>query len=176
MVIYGLPAAEFSWQQLQYRWPNKPSPGQLETHMRGTLQEIGLYRQTCLFWYKAECTPSRKMYLRSVGGLTGLVAARNGGPEKFDDMEDLAAAANLVVLNVLNDINLLPFNIITTNFVSDQVGQAYQPQFIQTPFHSHRLSLTTTRRRRRRRKPCCHKETARCSVFLTSPLLFTLTA
>jgi len=121
VMICGLPDAAFSWQQLQYRLPNKPSPGQLETHMRGTLQEIGLYRPSCLFWYKAECTPSTKMYVRSVGGLTGLVAARHGGPEKFDDMHDLAAAANHVILNVLNDINLLPFNILTMDFVSDQV-------------------------------------------------------
>ena len=61
------------------------------------------------------------MYVRSVGGLTGLVAARHGGPEKFDDMQDLAAAANHVVLNVLNDINLLPFNVLTMDFVNDQV-------------------------------------------------------
>ena len=61
------------------------------------------------------------MYVRSVGGLTGLVAARHGGPEKFDDMQDLAAAANHVVFNVLNDINQLPFNILTMDFVSDQV-------------------------------------------------------
>jgi len=122
VMICGLPDAAFSWQQLQYRLPNKPSPGQLETHMRGTLQEIGLYRPSCLFWYKAECTPSTKMYVRSVGGLTGLVAARHGGPEKFNDMQDLAAAANHVILNVLNDINLLPFNILTMDFVSDQVS------------------------------------------------------
>ena len=73
--------------------------------------------------YRAECTPSTKMYVRSVGGLAGLVAARHGGPEKFDGMKDLAAAANHVVLDVLNDINQLPFNIITTDFVSDQVSQ-----------------------------------------------------
>ena len=121
VVVCGPPDAAFSWQQLQYRWPNKPSPGQLETHMRGTLQEIGLYRPSCLFWYKAECTPSTKMYVRSVGGLAGLVAARHGGPEKFDGMKDLAAAANHVVLDVLNDINQLPFNIVTMDFVSDQV-------------------------------------------------------
>jgi len=121
VIVCGLPDASFSWQQLQYRWPNKASPGQLETHMRGTLQEIGLYRPSCLFWYRAECTPSTKMYVRSVGGLTGLVAARHGGPEKFDDMQDLAAAANHVVLNVLNDVNLLPFNILTTDYVNDQV-------------------------------------------------------
>jgi len=125
VMVCGLPDAAFSWQQLQYRVPNKPSPGQLETHMRGTLQEIGLYRPSCLFWYKAECTPSTKMYVRSVGGLTGLVAARHGGPEKFNDMEDLAAAASHVILNVLNDINQLPFNILTMDFISDQVLLPY---------------------------------------------------
>ena len=85
-------------------------------------REIGLYRPSCLFWYKAECTPSTKMFVRSVGGITGLVAARNGGPEKFNDMQDLAAAANHVILNVLNDINQLPFNILTMDFVSDEVS------------------------------------------------------
>ena len=125
VVICGLPDAAISWQQLQYRWPNKPSPGELEKHMRGTLGEIGLYRPSCLFWYKAECTPSRKMYVRSVGGLTGLVAARNGGPEKFDDMQDLAAAANHVVFTRLNVINQLPFNVLTMDFVSDKVSLVY---------------------------------------------------
>ena len=113
--------------------------------MRGTLQEIGLYRPSCLFWYRAECTPSTKMYVRSVGGLTGLVAARHGGPEKFDDMEDLAAAANHVILNVLNDINQLPFNILTMDFVSDQViimdaRSAMRPCYILPPFFFRRLS------------------------------------
>jgi hypothetical protein len=145
VIVCGLPDAAFNWQQLQYRWPNKPSPGLLENHMRGTLQETGLYRPSCLFWYKAECTPSSQMFVRSVGGLPGLVAARHGGPEKFDSMEDLAAAANCVVLKVLGDINLLPFNILTTDFINDQIigrimqlnesAERGQPTFVHLSVH-----------------------------------------
>lgn len=122
VIVFGLPEAKFSWQQLQYRWPNKAQPGQLENHMRGTLQEIGLYRPTDLFWYRAECTPSEKVFVRSVGGLVGLIAARHGGPEKFDSLEHLAACANRVVLRVLGDVGQLPFNVLTMDFISDQVG------------------------------------------------------
>jgi len=144
VVICGLPDAGFSWQQLQYRLPNKPSPGQLETHMRGTLQEIGLYRPSCLFWYRAECTPSTKMYVRSVGGLTGLVAARHGGPEKFDDMQDLAAAANHVIFNVLNDINLIPFNILTMDFINDQVPSYVKLLAWSCRTYDHKVMGSTT--------------------------------
>jgi hypothetical protein len=122
VIIYGLPEAKFSWQQLQYRWPNKSQPGHLETHMRGTMQEIGLYRPTDLFWYRAECTPTPKMHSRSWGGILGLIAARHGGPEKFDNLEHLAACANRVVLRVLNDVNQLPMNVLTMDFISDQVS------------------------------------------------------
>jgi hypothetical protein len=90
--------------------------------MRGTLQEISLYRPTDLFWYRAECTPTSKVFVRSYGGLMGLVAARHGGPEKFDSMEHLASCANRVVLRVLEDINQLPVNVLTMDFVSDQVS------------------------------------------------------
>ena len=89
--------------------------------MRGTLQEIGLYRPTDLFWYRAECTPSEKVCTRSMGGLIGLINARHGGPEKFDSLEHLAACANRVVLRVLSDVNKVAFNVLTMDFINDQV-------------------------------------------------------
>lgn len=121
VIVCGLPEARFDWQPLQYRIPNKPMPGQLDTHMRGTLAEIGLYRPSCVFWYRAECTPTQKVYIRSAGGVFGVVAGRHGGPEKFNSMEHLAWCANDVVLRVLNDVSRLPFNILTTDFVNDKV-------------------------------------------------------
>lgn len=110
-----------SWQQIQTSWPNKQSPEQLGSHMRTTLQEMGLYRPTGLFWYKAECTPSSAMYVRSIGGVPGLVASRRGAVEKFDFIEDLAAATNYSILQVLRDVNRLPFNLLSIDYVHDDV-------------------------------------------------------
>src|SRR5688572_12178344 len=111
----------YSWQQIQYRWPNKQSPELLGQHMRTALAEMGLYRPSCLFWYKAECTPSSPMYVRSCGGLPGVIATRYGADEKFDSVEDMASATNFEVLDVLHGLTRLPFNILSIDYVHDSV-------------------------------------------------------
>lgn len=121
IVICGIRDVAYSWQQIQYRWPNKQSPEQLGQHMRTALAEMGLYRPSCLFWYKAECTPSSPMYVRSVGGLPGVIATKYGADEKFDSVEDMASATNFEVLDVLHGLNRLPFNILSIDYVHDSV-------------------------------------------------------
>lgn len=89
--------------------------------MRTALAEMSIYRPLCLFWYRAECSPSSPMYVRSIGGLPGLIAKRYGADEKFDSVEDLAAATNFEVLDVLQGLNRLPFNILSIDYVHDRV-------------------------------------------------------
>ena len=111
----------YSWQQIQYRYPNKAWPHEMHEHLTDTIQEIGLYQPSCLFWYKAECTPVSAMYARSAGGLPGLIATRYGGQEKYESMEELASVSNSYILQVLDEISRLPFNIISFDYAHDDV-------------------------------------------------------
>ena len=79
-----------------------------------------MYRPSGLFWYQAECTPTHQMYTRSLGGLYGLLASQRG-VEKFDFVEEMAAASNAAVLSTLLNLSSLPFNILSTDYISDEV-------------------------------------------------------
>ena len=60
------------------------------------------------------------MVTRSIGGLPGAVTCRCAD-EKFDFVEDLASAVNHCVFETLKGIVRLPFNILSTDFVHDDV-------------------------------------------------------
>ena len=62
------------------------------------------------------------MVARSVGGLPGAVTSRCAD-EKFDFVEDMASAVNHCVFETLKGIVRLPFNILSTDFVHDDVVQ-----------------------------------------------------
>lgn len=70
--------------------------------------------------YKMEVTANAHTIIRSLGGLPS-VCVSSCAPEKFDFQEDVAASANHILLQALNQEDLIPFNFISTDFVSDDI-------------------------------------------------------
>ena len=120
VVIFGVQGAAYTWQCLRYRWPNKVWPHEVATDMRQTISELSSQRPSDFFWYKAECTPNGPMIVRSIGGVPGVVAA-DCAEEKFEFVEDVAAALNHLVNLELNEHQILPFNALSTDYVNDEV-------------------------------------------------------
>ena len=120
IVIFGVPNTSYSWRCLRYRWPNKAWPHELKEDMEQTISELSLHRPRELFWYKAECTPSGSMVVRSLGGLPGAIASRCAH-EKLEFIEDMAAATNRCVLDVLLELNCNSFNMLSVDYVNEEL-------------------------------------------------------
>lgn len=121
VVICGVPNAAYCWRGIQHHWPNRPWPEQLRADLEATLTEVASRPPDRLFWYKAECTPDTSMVVRNLGGVPGLWAKSKGGLEKFEFLEDMAASANHAVYEVLQGVEHLPFNVLSTDFVQDDI-------------------------------------------------------
>ena len=115
-----MPQKAYSWLHLDYRWPNKAWPEDLRRDMIETLVDLEDRSSDDLFWYKAECTPNAAMVTRSIGGVPGAAVFRRAD-EKLEFVRDLAGAVNHVVLEVLNDVSKLPFWVLSTDYVQDDV-------------------------------------------------------
>ena len=120
VMIFGVPNKSYSWVGLDYRWPNKSWPDDLKEDMITTIADMDERTSKNLFWYKAECTPNAAMVTRSIGGVPGAAACRKAD-EKLEFVEDLAAVTNREILDVLNDTDVLPFQVLSTDFVQDEV-------------------------------------------------------
>lgn len=142
MGIFGVPNVAYSWSRLQWRWPNKPWPRELQDDMEDTLSELSMYKPEKMYWYKAECTPNASMVTRCIGGLPGAVAARCAD-EKFDFVEDLASAVNHCVNETLKGIVRLPFNVLSTDYVHDDVVERIIELNNEVPNGAH-LSMSVT--------------------------------
>ena len=118
-MIFGMPNVAYSWKGLEYRWPNKSWPSELSADFIDTLTNHDRTSRE-LFWYKAECTPDAAMVARSIGGVPGVAMVKRA-EEKYDFLEDLAGATNYAIYDVLQDIEYLPFNIISFDFVPDDL-------------------------------------------------------
>lgn len=96
-------------------------PSDLHADMYAKIEECNATPDnTQMVWYKAECTPTQSMAARGFGGLPGLIAAR-WADEKFDFADDLGAAVNATVLDVLGTAPRLPFNILSVDFIADEL-------------------------------------------------------
>ena len=84
------------------------------------MAELSLYPNPNLYWYKAECTPDTDMVVRSIGGLPGAIY-RRCADEKFEFVQDLASAVNCQVLDALQDQTLNPFNVLSTDYIHDDI-------------------------------------------------------
>ena len=60
------------------------------------------------------------MIVRLLGGIPGL-AVRKCSKGKFEFIEDMAAAVNHQVLEVLKKVPTLPFNVLSTDYVHDDI-------------------------------------------------------
>ena len=107
-------------QKLNYRWPNKTKPVEIQTdldqHVRERINRPGY----AFFWYKAECTPDAAMVVRNLGGVPGLIAA-SCAAEKFEFIEGMATSVNHGVLDVIEGCTSLPFNVLSTDYVTDDI-------------------------------------------------------
>jgi hypothetical protein len=123
VVISGVPDVAYSWKSIRYRWPNKPWPEELRADMEMVISDLhGQAPQDVVYWYKAECTPDPSMVIRNIGGVPGVwVKNKRGAVEKFDFVEDLAAAVNQVVYEVLQPLQRIPFHVLSTDFVQDDI-------------------------------------------------------
>ena len=120
VMIFGVPRKSYSWLGLDYRWPNKAWPSELKEDMITTIADVEDRRSTNLYWYKAECTPNAAMVTRSVGGVPGAAAFKRA-EEKLEFVKDLAEATNRVILDVLQDQHTLPFHILSTDYIQEDV-------------------------------------------------------
>ncbi|ELU09758.1 hypothetical protein CAPTEDRAFT_218008 [Capitella teleta] len=123
IVISGVPNASYSWRSIRHHWPNKPWPEQLRCDMEALITDLSLIpAHETLFWYKAECTPDAAMVMRNIGGVPGAWAKRKrGGQERFEFIEDMAAAVNQVVYEVIQPLDRIPFQVLSTDFVQDDI-------------------------------------------------------
>ncbi len=60
------------------------------------------------------------MIVRCIGGLPGVMAAPRSD-EKLEFVEELGAATNRCVMDVLLDCDSLPLNILSIDYVNDEV-------------------------------------------------------
>ena len=67
-----------------------------------------------------ECTPNAHTIVRGLGGLPGVIVS-GCAAEKFDFVEDMAAATNYRLLKVLQESTKIPFNFISTDYVNDDI-------------------------------------------------------
>ena len=115
-----MPQKAYSWLHLDYRWPNKAWPEELRRDLIETLVDLEDRSADDLFWYKAECTPNAAMVTRCIGGVPGAAVFRRTD-EKLEFLRDLAGSTNHVVLQVLDDVSKLPFWVLSTDYVQDEV-------------------------------------------------------
>ena len=141
--ISGIPNVAFSWKNLQAHWPNKQWPDDLHDDFENMLAEFYDSGPQSYFWYKAECTPGTHMVIRSLGGVPG-AAAHKCADEKFEFVEDMAAAANYVVYEILNQADKLPINVLSTDFVNDEIVDRIIELNGQTSEHDDTLVMGTS--------------------------------
>ena len=60
------------------------------------------------------------MVTRSIGGVPGVAAIRRS-EEKFEFLEELASVANKSIYEVIQDIQKIPFNVLSVDFVQDDI-------------------------------------------------------
>ncbi len=120
VVVAGVPDVAYSWHSIQYRWPNKEWPSELKADFEQTVENMRITPPDRFFWYKAECTPGTHMILRGVGGVPGMVV-KGQSEEKLDFIEDMAAVVNHKIEEVLGGADTLPFNVLSVDFVQDEV-------------------------------------------------------
>ncbi len=118
VVVFGVPAASYCWPGLHFRWPNKAWPSEIEADFCSTVQELSMYNPHYLYWYKAACTPNSYAIVRNLGGVPGAVVA-HWSEEKFEFLEDIAAAVNFRILDVLNSMTHIPINVLDVDFVEE---------------------------------------------------------
>ena len=58
--------------------------------------------------------------MRGIGGLPGAIAAQCAD-EKFDFIEDMASAINHCILRILNECDMMPFNVISTDYINTSI-------------------------------------------------------
>ncbi len=120
VVVFGVPRVKYTWPGLNYRWPNKPWPTQLQEDLSSTIQELSMYNPHYLYWYKGSCTPNAYAIVRNLGGLPGAIMAKCS-EEKFEFLEDLAAATNQLIYETLDSMSHIPFNFLDMDFVEDSL-------------------------------------------------------
>ena len=118
IVVFGVPGAAYCWPTLNYRWPNKAWPSEIEADFKSTVQELSMYNPYYLYWYKAECTANAYAIVRNLGGVPGAIVAKCA-EEKFEFLEDLAAALNFRIMENLEPMTHIPFNILSVDFVEE---------------------------------------------------------
>ena len=138
--IFGVPNVAYTWNKLQWRWPNKAWPKELQDDLEDTLSELSMYKPNNIYWYKAECTPNAPMITRCIGGLPGACAAKCAD-EKFDFVEDLASAVNHTVYETLKGIVRIPFNVLSTDYVQDDIVERILELNNEVPIGAH-LSMS----------------------------------
>lgn len=120
VMIFGVPNVAYTWRCLKYHWPNKAWPSELEVDMTSKLQELSAYNRHQYFWYKAECTPNAMAVTRNLGGLPG-VCISHCAEEKYEFLEEMAYAVNDRVHKVLSKSTCLPFNVLSTDYVHNDI-------------------------------------------------------
>ena len=120
IIVFGMPSKSYSWGSLDYRWPNMAWPDELKQDLTETIADFHHNPPHDLYWYKAECTPNAAMVTRCIGGLPGAAVFRRAD-EKLEFLEDLAAAANHRILEVLHETPVLPFWVLSTDYVQNDV-------------------------------------------------------
>ncbi len=120
VVVVGMPGVAYSWTNIDNRWANKAWPDELALDMSNTISDYMLHNPYFMFWYKAECTPNASMVVRNLGGAPGLVASQCAH-EKFEFLEELAASTNTHVLEILEEVSVLPFQVLSTDYIHDDV-------------------------------------------------------
>lgn len=120
VVVFGVPGASYCWPGLNYRWANKAWPSELQADFQSTVQELSMYNPHYLYWYKAECTPNAYAIVRNLGGVPGCIVAKCS-EEKFEFIEDIAAALNFRILQDLIAMTHIPFNVISVDFVEESL-------------------------------------------------------
>ena len=120
VVVFGVPGASYCWPGLNYRWPNKAWPSEIEADFKSTVQELSMYNPYYLYWYKAECTPNVYAIVRNIGGVPGAIVAKCS-EEKFEFLEDIAAGLNFRILDNLEPMTHIPFNVLSVDFVEENL-------------------------------------------------------
>lgn len=120
IVVFGVPGAAYCWPGLNYRWPNKGWPSEVEADFKNTVQELSMYNPYYLYWYKAECTPNAYAIVRNLGGVPGAAVA-NCSEEKFEFLEDLSAGLNFRIMESLDSMTHIPFNVLSMDFVEESL-------------------------------------------------------
>ena len=83
------------------------------------------------------------MIVRSVGGVPG-AAAHKCTDEKFEFIEDMASAANLLINDILNQIETIPFNVMSIDFVQDEIVDRIIELNGKTSEHDETVMLTAS--------------------------------